>query len=60
MEMSLSLYAIESDHVLIKDSKVYCSIQGIVYKYLPMVDGNSSLPKAGYVREIYKGQQSSH
>jgi hypothetical protein len=60
MEMSLSPYAIESDHVLIKDSKVYCSIQGIVYKYLPMVDGNSSLPKAGYVREIYKCQQSSH
>ena len=26
MEMSLSPYAIESDHVLIKDSKVYCSI----------------------------------
>lgn len=55
MEMSFSPYATESDHVLIKDSKVYCSIQGIVYKYLPIADGNSSLPKAGYMREIYKG-----
>ena len=59
MELSLSPYATESVQVLIKNSKVYCSIQGIVYKYLPLADGNSSLPKAGYVREVYKGQHSS-
>jgi hypothetical protein len=59
MEMSLSPYATESDQVLIKNSKVYCSIQGMVYKYLPLADGNSSLAKAGYVREVYKGQHSS-
>ena len=59
MEMSLSPYATESDQVLIKNSKVYCSIQGMVYKYLPLADGNSSLAKAGYVREVYKGQHYS-
>lgn len=59
MEMSLSPYASESDQVLIKNSMVYCSIQGIVYKYIALADGNFSLPKAGYVREVYKGQHSS-
>ena len=59
MEMSLSPYSTESDQALIKNSKVYCSIQGVVYRYLPLTEGNSSLAKAGYVREVYRGQHFS-
>jgi len=56
MEMSMNPTAKETDQALIKNSKVSCVIEGTVYRYLPLANGNFSLYKAGYVREIYQGQ----
>jgi len=56
MEMSMNPTAKETDQTLIKNSKVSCVIEGTVYRYLPLANGNFSLSKAGYVREIYQGQ----
>lgn len=59
MEMSLNSFATSTDQVLIKNSKVFCKIQGEVFRYLPLTNGNSTLGKMGYVREVYKGQHYS-
>lgn len=59
MEMSLNSFATSTDQVLIKNSKVICKIQGEVFRYLPLTNGNSTLGKMGYVREVYKGQHYS-
>lgn len=59
MEMSLSPHATHSDQALIKNSKVSCDIKGAVYRYLPLINGNTLLAKAGYVKEIYIGQKYS-
>jgi hypothetical protein len=59
MEMSLSSLTKETDQALIKNSKVFCEIEGKVYKYLPLNSGNSHLASMGYVKEIYKGKNYS-
>lgn len=59
MEMSQSPFTSQTDLALIKNSKVYCKIEGEVYRYLPLTNGNSSLASMGYVREVYRGQQYS-
>ena len=56
MEMSLSSLTKETDQALIKNSKIFCEIEGEVYEYLLLNSWNSHLASMGYVREIYKGK----
>lgn len=59
LEMNLSPNLTESDQALIKNNNIFCELDGVVFKYLPLSGGNKQLPKVGYVKEIYKGQRYS-
>ena len=56
MEMTQDPRSIGTDQALIKNSKIYCTIDSKTYKYLPLPEGNSQLEKVGYVEEIFKGE----
>jgi len=59
LEMSTSANAKSSEHALMKNNKIYCKINNMVYKYFPLKNGNELLGRAGYVREIYRGDNFS-
>jgi len=44
-----------SDQALLKNSKIHCAINGVTYKYLPIPQGDQRFEKAGYIKEVYKG-----
>ena len=59
LEMSTSAEAKNADQALMKNSKIHCIINNKVYKYFPLKNGKETLGQAGYVREVYRGDNYS-
>jgi len=59
LEMSTSAEAKNADQALMKNSKIHCIINNKVYKYFPLKNGKETLGQAGYVREVYRGENYS-
>lgn len=59
LEMSNSADAKNAEQALMKNSKIHCIINNKVYKYYPLKNGNETLGQAGYLREVYRGDNYS-
>ena len=55
MEVGTNPNQQSADNVLIKNNKVYCIIDGDVYRYLAYTNENDP-PAVGYVKELFRGK----